>query len=1098
VYFAVRNRGNHLINNVHLKLYWSDPGSTLTFPTHWQTTGIYQSYLGSSSNTPGNTLTIPSISPRGSAAIPGIDSVVVVGPLLWRPPAPETAIAGDGNFYLLTRLLQIDDPTEAATGLEEVRLNNNIALRKVKVSRGPFPVGDQNTLVVKVHFPDVADPIDESSLNNTIESLGKWLKEVSYHTASLKPLHVGPITLAQPKSHYLANPNNNLLVEMANEAISKVLTTNPTILDGPSPVPGDDIDRVILVVNDPAYAADWATTGLWPYTVQGGTTRYLTVSVQGPTHSVNQFAHGLSHQLGLQDLYPYPNVDFPIAHPVDPWDNMAQPFNGVHPLTWSKQYATWVTASYGKIYYIPRPPNGTSRTGQPAIPLNYQAILDSAQYGAIAIGLTEGATTFEEEHHFYWVEARNASLAHYEKALPASGVLAYYANKLIPQGHVPVIVKDLNPATPELNDAVLIEGQNLAMGGTGIEVAVQSKRPGDEVFNVIINYVPPATNFNVRIQRGDPWWTSPDIWIDNQRDGGYATYDGTDKKGNRVEDQPVGGEENRLFARIYNTGPGVAYDMEVEFKLSAPYHTVGEEGQFDLYKVVFIDHISSGEYKDVYVVWTPDAKDDPHNCVKVQLRRLTSDMDENDNWAQHNFTVRNSTTASPYTEISFPFQLRNTQTTPQLVYFRAEGIPTAWTQDLTPKKKLILPGETLVGHLKVTPPPTHPPCTNYEVNISAWTPEGNTLVQVGGTTVDMQLRKRTQLTLETDLKPCEKQEYTQYAAYYSNNKLASTNPLETFSAYRGRKSCAVITTSGCTNPVRPFEKIVVCYRDPAGNPVYREVMTDAKGCFQDFNAIVEGGTWETSAYYPGDHCSGSASTEGGHLFVPIPVTHDQDNDGLPDEDEVQGDSDGDGLVGQLDPDSDNDGILDGKELPGDQDRDGIDNVNDLDSDGDGKPDGRDLLPYDNRHVRWEVNLFMGKFDFSQRLGIHGYCTYGVRLGFDWAQKVGLEGEVGLTPTINENNHHQSVLNANLNILKYIPLNNPTVIPYLSVGAGWMWFAGFSNSNNSSTWNAGLGVKYKLTHSLLLRADAKIFSITKAYQVAGTLSGQFTIGLSYRF
>jgi sugar lactone lactonase YvrE len=519
VYVAVKNRGNHVMNNLNVKIYYANTGSTLVFPAEWKTDGFYMDYLNAASNTPGNSSNIPSISPGALSIETGIDSVAVIGPILWRPPAPESASAADGKFYLLSRILQIDDPTEIATGIDQVRQNNNIALRKVTVSRGPFPVGDQNTLVIKTQFPDVPDLIDDAGLTAKIDELGLWIKDISYNLATMIPVIIGPITLNNNKSFYLNTPTNNLLVEMANEAINKVLIANAGILDGSTTDPGDDIDRIVLVVNDPAFVSDWATTGSWPYVMPGGETRYLTVSVQGPANSTFQFAHGMSHQFGLQDLYAYPNVSFPIIHPVDPWDNMAQPFNGVHPLTWSKQLATWVTSKNGKIVYIPRPPHGSSpRTGEPPIPLNYQATLAANQNAVIAVGLTEGVTTFEEEHHFYWIEARSSTLDTYENPLPGKGIIAYYASKIISQGHVPVIIKDYNLATPELNDAQMVAGQSMYLGSTGIEVIVQSERSGNEGYDVVVNYIPPADDFNAWITRGDPFYRSPDVWIDNQRE----------------------------------------------------------------------------------------------------------------------------------------------------------------------------------------------------------------------------------------------------------------------------------------------------------------------------------------------------------------------------------------------------------------------------------------------------------------------------------------------------------------------------------------------------------------------------------------------------
>ncbi|QQR91442.1 MAG: hypothetical protein IPJ88_06860 [Myxococcales bacterium] len=74
---------------------------------------------------------------------------------------------------------------------------------------------------------------------------------------------------------------------------------------------------------------------------------------------------------------------------------------------------------------------------------------------------------------------------------------------------------------------------------------------------------------------------------------------------------------------------------------------------------------------------------------------------------------------------------------------------------------------------------------------------------------------------------------------------------------------------------------------------------------------------------------------------------DDDGDSLPTAFEVSeeakagGDVDGDGTVAYLDTDSDGDGILDSEELGDDLDGDGLPNFLDTDSDGDGIPDSDD-------------------------------------------------------------------------------------------------------------------------------------------------------------
>lgn len=65
---------------------------------------------------------------------------------------------------------------------------------------------------------------------------------------------------------------------------------------------------------------------------------------------------------------------------------------------------------------------------------------------------------------------------------------------------------------------------------------------------------------------------------------------------------------------------------------------------------------------------------------------------------------------------------------------------------------------------------------------------------------------------------------------------------------------------------------------------------------------------------------------------------DTDGDGISDEDEGTGDTDGDTIPDYLDDDSDGDGIPDADEGAGDTDDDGTPNYQDSDSDGDGVPD----------------------------------------------------------------------------------------------------------------------------------------------------------------
>jgi len=1099
VYVAVRNRGKQAITGVTLKVYWADPGTTLAFPGQWKTHGFYRRYVDSSTNDPGNSIFIPHIAPRQVISGEEVDGVTVVGPLVWRPPAPESVLAADGKVHLFARLIHLDDPTETESGLDQVRLNNNVGLRRTEVTRGPFPIGDQDTLVVRADFDGVAGSANETTVTTRITELNEWLDRVSYGLTTLKPAFLGPVPLDHGPAHY-QSASNNLLVEMTTEVLSKLLATQPDLLDGPTADAADDIDRVILVVNDPAFTTDWATTGHWPYDL-AGKTRHLSTSVQGPSNTTPQYAHGLSHQFGLRDLYIHDTIDAPdLENVASRWDNMAKPFEGAHPLVWSKQYATWVTSLGGKIFYIARPPSSSPRLGQPPTPVSFQSVLEDGQFGAIAVGLTEGVTTFEEETHFYWVEARDPALG--SDLVPQKGVIVYYAHKLIPQGEAPVIVRDFTPGTDTRDDAAVPAGEQLAPGGTGITVTVEAEIAGDGGYLVRIDYEPPVEDLDVHIRAGDPAWTSPDIWIDNQRDGdGYHAYDAAEHTSAGPTDEgPIAEEENRVYARIHNTGPAPAFDVEVVFSLSEPYHTVAGEADFTFKSLRILPIIPPGQHRDVFFTWVPDEDDEPHTCAYVEIRRATNDTNEHNNAAQQNLTVQPSRTSSPYTAVNFNFQVTNEKDDrPALVYFRADNIPEPWTKAFAQPKKLLGPSEKFLGSLMLKPNDDAPVCSDVAVYVTGWSPRGDTLVQLGGTTVNVALRNNTTLTTQAGVGACNRKMLggatgangTEIILDTTNGPIAmaSTKPFD---------RCATISVTGCTIPPRPNETIYIRYTDPAGNPVWREVTTDEFGCYEDFYVVVEGGPWEATAFYPGSDCSAPA-TGVVSVFVPLPQTGDQDNDGLPDADEPQGNDDDDDFPNHLDPDSDNDGVLDGAEPTGDADQDGLDNSVDPDSDNDGIPDGSDPDPYTPQPGgggTWKAGAFIGWLDLDRDLPINDTAVIGLRGALHLSGPWWLEAEAAFGWTDDDFGVSGRVLQADVHLLRELTTGT-TATPFVFGGAGLLKFDGFTTDDSSATVDLGVGVDLHLRPWLDLRGDVRLILGSGAYSSGTTRNLEATIGLTIR-
>ena len=426
----------------------------------------------------------------------------------------------------------------------------------------PASTGDQNLLVVRANFSDVAVTPPLVNLLNNIDEVIDYYDEVSYGEVALSAAYRGPTSLDQPRSYYY-HPSRSLLVEMTQEVVDKLVAAEPGVFDGPTIDPGDDIDRIIIIVtNDPTFTEDRATTGPWPYDMPAGLPRPLSVSIHSFQNPLAHYTHALGHQFGFVDLYAYPGVVFPRAY-VDQWDNMGGFYNNVHVLAWQKERPDWIASHGGTVTYIPRPAAGTTTTSD-----DVQLFLQSETGGnrkAIALGLTEGAATIDDEDAFYMIEARDNSGSDYDAAVPGSGVLIYFVNEQIPQGEGPVIIRAATPGTPTLDDAAFAVGQSTTIPGTGITVTIKSGT-GGAAFDIDITYSPPVTDYNARITRGDTIggefysYFSPDIWVDSPKNG--FNLDGGPPP-HESREQPVIGLVNGIYARISNDGPGDAFDFDV-------------------------------------------------------------------------------------------------------------------------------------------------------------------------------------------------------------------------------------------------------------------------------------------------------------------------------------------------------------------------------------------------------------------------------------------------------------------------------------------------------------------------------------------------------
>lgn len=816
VYVAVHNRGAQAAPNVQVRLYAISPGAAGYFPVDWSTSSFYSAYASAASNTPGNTLDIPAIPAGGTA---------VAGPLYWQPSAnPNTLL----TYFVSTSVVlgaRVSSPFDfppTGDSLTMARDSNKVTKRLLPVLPDPLATGTQNTLVVRVNYPDLTTSSDANAIDAMMAGLNAWISSVSWNQASVSATQRGPVTLPNPRSYYANTQGGNTpLFNLPTDAMSILLQAEPHLLD--------QYQRVIFVTNDTAPSGDWAMTGPFNYYIKGVNYTFST-SIQGMNDALPLFAHGLLHQLGMIDLYAYDG--YTLGRPdVTGWDPMDKPFNLVHPLVLSKEEVYWVSSHGARILFVPRPAANTTWTnnGQP-IALRAQELAGNGDVAAVAYGLTNGITDMHDETEFYFVEARqqNAAPGDPDDAISGNTVLGYYFNAMLLNGAAPAWLYSATPSDP----VAIGQQQSLqAPPDAGLQVSFSPvDRNGN--YNITTQYSPPATGYDLQMHAGDPFYESPDIWIVNQEGGSTG----------------IAGEPNQLFARVTNNGPADAHDVEVDFKISEPMQT--PVGDFLPYQSVYLDTVFASTPSLASVSWTPRIDVASHTCVAVHLYGL-NDTDIYNNDGQHNFEIDHAEHGSPYTPFTFQFQIGNSSPTAQLFLFQARGIPKGWTWSLTPRKQLVQPHQIAYGTLKIQPPLSQPDCTSRDIDLTGWTPKGDTLIRVGDIVVTVDLQKKTAITLSTGTAGC------------GHPIIVAANAAACHAVVRG-----------CTTPPQPNQTIVLRYVGPDGQPVYHEVTTDARGCYSDSYVAAEGGPWQVSATYNGTRCQGPASTQSSMTLPGTIVEHD--------------------------------------------------------------------------------------------------------------------------------------------------------------------------------------------------------------------------------
>src|SRR5262249_47483948 len=106
---------------------------------------------------------------------------------------------------------------------------------------------------------------------------------------------------------------------------------------------------------------------------------------------------------------------------------------------------------------------------------------------------------------------------------------------------------------------------------------------------------------------------------------------------------------------------------------------------------------------------------------------------------------------------------------------------------------------------------------------------------------------------------------------------------------------------------------------------------------------------------------------------------------------------------------------------------------------------------------WELSAFLGFFDLDRSLPVDDNLVFGLRAGREVAHNLSVEGELGATGTDDLAGNRGHVFQVSGNVLYHFTGPASTWRPFVTVGAGWVAFKGFSTDESALAANLGLGL-----------------------------------------
>ena len=455
--------------------------------------------------------------------------------------------------------------------------------------------------------------------------------------------------------------------------------------------------------------------------------------------------HELGHALGYRDLYQQKDYRQDLAY-LGTWSIMDSHPQLAHHAAYHKWESGWIPQQ--RVVTIPpTDPGAQTDTEILLVPVEYwnDSLVAQARaaFGAatlpviqiIELDLGGDGAVIDR------VEARQTGV-HFSQNLPKSPAILI-TNALQPWDDTRYVSTDtttgderyrrelqlLNPDNILQNPGDsfdLAKAPALPVKGIIVSVVDRKEIGGISVFRMKVHRENTAY-IDLYFTKGDPYYKSPDLWVDWSGDNGpgggsssdpaahhsYPPGQPTDQ-GEVIHVPGTGTELHWMVARVRNRGQVPGLNVKLNFQVCIPPGAGDKSKNFQSMRFVTVPTVGGGDVpQEIPAEWDVPAGFGGHVCLLVDIADYSIPHDSDgsalasadvwvaNNWAQKNVDQYVPVSHSPYDPIEFDFSLHNAGWHSETAYLEPENLPRGMQLTVTPARTSIPAGATVLFRCKL-------------------------------------------------------------------------------------------------------------------------------------------------------------------------------------------------------------------------------------------------------------------------------------------------------------------------------------------------------------------------------------------------------------